>query len=35
MVSVWLAPETSRIDLHQEQADERRVVRDPRRLEAT
>jgi MFS family permease len=35
MVSVWLAPETARIDLHQERADERRVVQDPRRLRPT
>jgi metabolite-proton symporter len=32
MVSVWLAPETARIDLHQEPADERRMVQDRRRL---
>jgi hypothetical protein len=35
MVSVWLAPETSRIDLHEERSDERKVVRNPRNLEAT
>jgi metabolite-proton symporter len=35
MVSVWLAPETARIDLHEERAEERRRVRDPGRLEAT
>jgi MFS family permease len=35
IVSVWLAPETSRNDLHDEQADERRIVQDPRRLRAT
>jgi metabolite-proton symporter len=32
MVSVWLAPETARIDLHQERADDRRIVQDPGRL---
>jgi len=35
MVSVWLAPEASRIDLHEERSDERRVARNPRNLEAT
>jgi zinc transporter ZupT len=28
IVSVWLAPETSRIDLHEEPADERKMVQD-------
>jgi metabolite-proton symporter len=32
MVSVWLAPETARIDLHQERAEDRRIVQDPGRL---
>jgi metabolite-proton symporter len=32
IVSVWLAPETARIDLHEERADERRIVQDPGRL---
>jgi metabolite-proton symporter len=35
IVSVWLAPETARIDLHEEPADERRMVQDPRRLRPT
>jgi MFS family permease len=35
MVSVWLAPETARIDLHEERADDRRIVQDPRRLRPT
>jgi len=35
MVSVWLAPETARIDLHEERADERRIVQDPGRLHPT
>jgi MFS family permease len=35
IVSVWLAPETARIDLHDERADERRIVQDPRRLRPT
>jgi metabolite-proton symporter len=35
LVSVWLAPETSRIDLHEERADERGMVQDPRRLRPT
>jgi metabolite-proton symporter len=35
IVSVWLAPETARIDLHQERADERRIVQDPSRLRPT
>jgi metabolite-proton symporter len=35
MVSVWLAPETARIDLHEERADERRIVQDPRGLRPT
>jgi metabolite-proton symporter len=35
MVSVWLAPETARIDLHEEKPEERRVVQDPSRLKAT
>jgi MFS family permease len=35
IVSVWLAPETARIDLHQERPDERRIVQDPGRLGAT
>jgi metabolite-proton symporter len=34
-VSVWLAPETARIDLHAERAEERRMVQDPGRLRAT
>ena len=34
-VSVWLAPETARIDLHEERADERRIVEDPGGLRAT
>jgi MFS family permease len=32
IVSVWLAPETASIDLHDERADERRIVQDPGRL---
>jgi metabolite-proton symporter len=35
IVSVWPAPETVRIDLHQERPDERRIVQDPSRLGAT
>jgi metabolite-proton symporter len=35
MVSVWLAPETARIDLHEERAEERRIVQDPGRLRPT
>jgi MFS family permease len=35
IVSVWLAPETANIDLHDERADERRIVQDPGRLRAT
>jgi MFS family permease len=35
LVSVWLAPETARIDLHEERADDRRIVQDPRRLRPT
>jgi MFS family permease len=35
MVSVWLAPESARIDLHEERADDRRIVQDPRRLRPT
>ncbi len=35
MVSVWLAPETARIDLHEEWAEERRIVQDPGRLRPT
>jgi hypothetical protein len=35
MVSVWLAPETARVDLHEERADERRIVQDPSRLQST
>jgi MFS family permease len=35
IVSVWLAPETARIDLHEERTDERRIVQDPRRLRPT
>ena len=35
MVSVWLAPETARIDLHEERTDERRIVQDPGRLRPT
>jgi MFS family permease len=35
IVSVWLAPETARIDLHEERAPERRVVQDPGGLRAT
>jgi hypothetical protein len=35
MVSVWLAPETARIDLHRERADDRRMVQDRRRLRPT
>lgn len=35
MVSVWLAPETARIDLHEERADDRRIVQDLRRLRPT
>jgi hypothetical protein len=32
---VWLAPETARIDLHEEPADGRRIVQDPGRLRPT
>jgi metabolite-proton symporter len=32
IVSVWLAPETARIDLHEEPTDGRRIVQDPGRL---
>jgi metabolite-proton symporter len=35
IVSVWLAPETARIDLHEEPADGRRIVQDPGRLRPT
>jgi MFS family permease len=35
IVSVWLAPETARVDLHEEQAADRRMVQDPRRLRPT
>jgi metabolite-proton symporter len=35
IVSVWLAPETARIDLHEEPADGRRIVLDPGRLRPT
>jgi zinc transporter ZupT len=35
IVSVWLAPETANIDLHDEPADERRMVQDPGRLRPT
>ena len=35
IVSVWLAPETARIDLHEERTEERRIVQDPRRLRPT
>jgi MFS family permease len=35
VVSVWLAPETARIDLHEEQANERRIVDDSGTLPAT
>jgi metabolite-proton symporter len=35
IVSVWLAPETANIDLHDERADERRIVQDPGRLRPT
>jgi metabolite-proton symporter len=35
IVSVWLAPETARIDLHEEPTDGRRIVQDPRRLRPT
>ena len=35
MISVWLAPETARIDLHQERPEERRIVQDPGRLRPT
>ena len=35
IVSVWLAPETARIDLHDEPASDRRIVQDPRRLRPT
>jgi MFS family permease len=35
MISVWLAPETARIDLHQERPEERRIVEDPGRLRPT
>ena len=35
IVSVWLAPETARIDLHDERAEERQIVQDPRRLRPT
>jgi MFS family permease len=35
IVSVWLAPETARIDLHQERPDERRIVQDPSRLKGS
>ena len=34
-VSVWLAPETARIDLHEEPAGERRIVQDRGGLRAT
>ena len=34
-VAVWLAPETARIDLHEERAEERRIVQDPGRLRPT
>lgn len=35
IVSVWLAPETANVDLHDERADERRIVQDPGRLRPT
>jgi metabolite-proton symporter len=35
IVSVWLAPETARIDLHEEPTDGRRIVQDPGRLRPT
>ena len=35
IVSVWLAPETARIDLHEQPADGRRIVQDPGRLRPT
>jgi MFS family permease len=35
VVAVWLAPETARIDLHEERADERRIVDDSGTLPAT
>jgi MFS family permease len=35
LVSVWLAPETARIDLHEEPTDGRRIVQDPGRLRPT
>jgi metabolite-proton symporter len=35
MVSVWLAPETSRIDLHEERADTARIGQDSRGLRLT
>jgi MFS family permease len=35
MVSVWLAPETARLDLQEEPPDDRRIVQDPGRLGAT
>ena len=35
IVSVWLAPETAKIDLHDEPAEERQIVQDPRRLRPT
>jgi metabolite-proton symporter len=35
MVSVWLAPETAKIDLHEEKADERRIVQDSGKLRST
>jgi metabolite-proton symporter len=35
IVSVWLAPETARIDLHEEPTDGRRIMQDPGRLRPT
>ena len=35
VVSVWLAPETARIDLHAERPEERRMAQDPGRLRPT